>query len=166
MSDRIFNHRGAWLAAGVLLGLAVATYWPAERARAEAVDRTNKIALVSARTTVGSSDAVFVLDFVTGRLIGAAYNTQIGAFNQKYYRNISDDFEVSENAQYAIVPGNVAIPQAGGGATPAGGGLFVAELTTGKVAMYGFPYNETPQRRQGVSPIVLVSGFEFRAVQE
>jgi uncharacterized protein (DUF2164 family) len=165
VTDRILDKRGVWLAAGVVLGLVVATYWPAEPAQATAVDRTKKIALVSVPTTVGNSDAVFLLDFVTGRLMGAAYNTQIGTFNQKYYRNISEDFKVSGNAEYAIVPAHVVIPQTGGGATPAGGGIYVAELTTGKVAMYGFPFNETPGR-QGVMPLVLVDGFEFRAVQQ
>lgn len=165
MTNRIFEHRGTWLTAGVALGLAVATYWPSEALRAEAVDRTNKIALISARTTAGNSDAVFLLDFVTGRLMGAAYNTQVGGFNQRYYRNVAADFQVSENAQYTIVPAEVSIPQARPGGTPAGGGLFVAELTTGKVAMYGYPYNETP-RVQPPMEMVLVAGFPFRDVQE
>ena len=165
MTDRIFDKRGVWLVAGVLFGLAVATYWPAEHARAEAVDRTSKIALVSAQTTIGNSDAVFLLDFVTGRLIGAAYNTQAGTFNQRYIRNIAADFNVTENAQYAIVPATVSIPQTGAGGSPALGGLYVAELTTGKIALYGFAYNEIGGQ-QGVMPMVLVDGFEFRAVQE
>lgn len=163
--NTLFEKRGAWLAAGILFGLAVATYWPAERLEAHAVDRTNKIALVSAETTAGNSEAIFILDFVTGRLIGAAYNTQIGTFNQRYIRNVAADFKVRENAQYSIVPATVSIPQRGGGATPALGGLYVAELTTGKVALYGYGFNETPQP-QGVQQLVLVDGFEFRAVQE
>ena len=162
---RLFEKRGAWLAVGIMVGLAVATYWPAEELQAHAVDRTNKIAIVSAETTAGNSDAVFILDFVTGRLMGAAYNTQIATFNQKYFRNIAADFKVSENAQYAIVPATVQIPQRGGGPTPALGGLYVAELTTGKVALYGYGFNETPSP-QGVMPLVLVDGFEFRSVQE
>jgi hypothetical protein len=165
VKTRLFEKRGTWLAVGVLLGLAVATYWPAEEARAHAVDRTNKIALVSAETTPGNSDAVFILDFVTGRLIGAAYNTQIGTFNQRYGRNVAADFKVGENAQYAIVPANVSIPQRGGGPTPALGGLYVAELTTGKVALYGYGFNETPSR-QPPQELVLVDGFPFREVQQ
>lgn len=165
MKTRVFEQRGMWLVAGVLLGLAVATYWPAEEVRAHAVDRTNKIALVSAETTSGNSEAIFILDFVTGRLVGAAYNTQIGTFNQRYLRNVAGDFKVTGNAQYAIVPATVSIPQRGGGPTPALGGLYVAELTTGKVALYGYGFNETPGP-QPVMPLVLVDGFEFRAVQE
>ena len=63
------------------------------------------------------------------------------------------------------MPAHVSIPQRGGGPTPALGGLYIAELTTGKVALYGYGYNETPGR-QGVMPLVLVDGFEFREVQE
>ncbi|MFO1092112.1 MAG: hypothetical protein U0992_02210 [Planctomycetaceae bacterium] len=165
MKTRLFENRATWLVAGVLFGFAVATYWPSESAHAEAVDHINKIALVSAKTGLGSSDAIWVLDTVTGRLIGAAYNTQIAAFNQKWYRNVAADFNVKGNAQYAIVPASVVIPISGGGSSPAEGGLYIAELTTGKVALYGYGYNQTPSPLPAMEA-VLVDYFEFRAVQE
>jgi hypothetical protein len=165
VKTRLFEKRGTWLVSGILLGLAVAVYWPAEELHAHAVDRASKIALVSAETTPGNSDAVFIMDFVTGRLVGAAYNTQIGTFNQRYYRNVAADFKASGNAQYAIVPANVSIPQRGGGPTPALGGIYVAELTSGKVALYGYGFNETPGVQLPMQ-MVLVDGFPFREVQE
>lgn len=165
MKTRLFEKRGTWLACGILLGLAVAVYWPAEELHAHAVDRASKIALVSAETTPGNSDAIFIMDFVTGRLVGAAYNTQIGTFNQRYYRNVAADFKVQGNAQYAIVPANVSIPQRGGGPTPALGGVYVAEMTSGKVALYGYGFNETPGAQLPMQ-MVLVDGFPFREVQE
>jgi len=159
------EHRVVWLITGAVFGVVVSVYWPHETAQATAVDRTSKIAMVTSRTTVGNSDAVFILDFVTGRLVGAAYNTQSGSFNQLYLRNLAADFQASENAQYAIVPGDVAIPQRGGTASPAGGGLFVAELNSGKIIMYGFPYYQSAGP-QGVQTLVPVDGFSFRQVRE
>ncbi len=164
MKSRLFESRAAWLVVGAVFGVAVSLYWPTEQVQATSVDRASKIALITSDTTAGNSDAVFVLDFVTGRLVGGAYSTNTGRFNQMYVRNLARDFQVSENAQYAIVPGRVAIPQRGGG-TPANGGIFVAELNSGKVAMYGFPYNQTAGP-QPVQTLVPIDFFSFREVQE
>ena len=87
MQTQWFDTRAAWLAAGVMFGVVVSMYWPHETAQATTVDRSSKVALVTCRTSVGASDAIFVLDFVTGRLVGAAYNTQLGSFNQTYVYN-------------------------------------------------------------------------------
>lgn len=163
MQTRWFDTRAAWMVAGALFGVVVSLYWPHEPAQATTVDRSSKVALVTCRTSVGASDAIFVLDFVTGRLVGAAYNTQLGSFNQTYARNLAADFQVKENAQYAIVPGEIEVAQRGG-ATPAAGGLYVAELNSGKVALYGFPYNQGT----GVIPtqqLVPLGAFPFRSVQ-
>lgn len=163
MHTRKFDSRFGWLTAGAVFGALVTMYWPHEQAQAEAVDRSAKVALATCRTNLGASDAVFVLDFVTGRLVGAAYNTQSGGFNQTYERNLAQDFNVQQNAQYAIVPGNVEIAQRGS-ATPAGGGIFVAELNSGKVILYGFAYNSSagPIPRQQLIPL---DGFSYRPVQ-
>ena len=112
MKSRLFESRTAWLIVGVVFGVAVSLYWPTEQVQATSVDRSSKIALITANTTAGNSDAVFILDFVTGRLVGGAYSTNTGKFNQMYYRNLARDFRVSENAQYAIVPGKRRDPSA------------------------------------------------------
>ena len=64
------ENRSVWLGSGALLGLVASFYWPHEQARAETVDRSDKIAMLTVNTQAGESDAVFLLDFVTGRLIG------------------------------------------------------------------------------------------------
>ena len=157
------QNRYVWLAAGILFGLVLAFYWPHELAQADTVDRSSKIAMLTVSTQPGNADAVFVLDFVTGRLVGAAYNTQSGGFNQSYARNLAADFNVDENAEYAIVPGNVSIPQRGG-PPPADGGIYVAELNTGVVIMYGFPYITSPGA-QPTLPLQKIAAFPFRQVQ-
>jgi hypothetical protein len=157
------ENRYVWLATGVLFGLVLAFYWPHEQAQADTVDRANKIVMVTVNTQPGSADAVFVLDIVTGRLVGAAYNTQTGGFNQSYFANLAADFQVRENAEYAIVPGNVSLPQRGG-PPPANGGLYVAELNSGVVIMYGFPFITAPGS-QPTLPLQKIAAFPFRQVQ-
>lgn len=164
MKARRYDGRAAWLAAGVIFGLGLAIYWPHEEAQATAVDRSNKIVMTSVSTGDSTSDAVFVLDLVTGRLIGAGYTTQAGGFTQTWARNLAADFKVGENAEYVMVPGRFVIQQQGGGDIPANGGVYVAELNTGVVHMYGFPYQES--RPQPTKPLVLIARFPFRAVQE
>lgn len=152
------ENRRAWLGAGVLLGLVVSFYWPREQALAETVDRSDKIAMVTVNTQVGETDAVFLLDFVTGRLIGKAFNTQSG-FNQTYFANLASDFQVGADAEYTIVSGRASLPA--GAAPLASGCIYVAELNSGKVIMYGFPY----ANGLGMHPpreLVRVDGFKFR----
>jgi hypothetical protein len=161
---RWYEGRAAWLAAGVVFGLGLSIYWPHEEAQATAVDRSEKIVLCSVNTGDSTSDAVFVLDLVTGRLIGAGYTTQANGITQTWARNLAADFQVGDNAEYVMVPGRFVIQQQGGGDIPANGGVYVAELNTGMVHMYGFPYQES--RVQPTKPLVLIAKFPFRSVQE
>ncbi len=109
--------RFAWFVGGAIAGLAVAMYWPHEPAYAQAVDSGDKFAMCTVATQTGNADAIFILDFVTGRLVGFAYNSQRGVFSQAYGRNIAADFNIDAgtDAQYVIVPGFV---NARGGAGP------------------------------------------------
>ena len=140
--------RRIWLGAGVLLGMVLSFYWPHEQALAETVDRSDKIALLTVNTQMGEADAVFVLDFVTGRLIGKAFNSQSG-FNQTYVANLAAHFGVGADAEYTIVSGGL----------PAGNGaIYVAELNSGKVLMYVFPFTSA---RGQQPPIELTPGARF-----
>jgi len=154
-----------WLAMALLAGFVVPNYWPHEHAHAETLDRSSKIAMLTVNTQAGESDAVFVLDFVTGRLVGTAYNAQSGGFNQTYYANLAEDFQVGENAQYAIVTGWASIPRAGGGPQPANGCIYVAELNSGKVVMYGIPFVNA-RGNQPTRPLMRLGWFPFRETHE
>ncbi len=83
-------------------------------------------------TQVNLSDAIFVLDSVTGRLVGGAYNTQSNSFNQTFVRNVAADFGVVDKAQYLMVSGFANLKGSTIG-QPANGVLYVGELTSGKV---------------------------------
>lgn len=160
MPTRWSDFRVVWLSVGVLTGLVIAFYWPHEEAHAIAVDRSSKMALVSANLGLGSGSAVFVLDFVTGKLVGAAPNPT-GSFTQSYYRNLAADFKVEENAQYAIVPGAVVVQQRGGPSLGSDG-LYVAELNSGVVALYAVPFNQNARAVVPTVQLLPVGSFNFK----
>jgi hypothetical protein len=143
MRERWSETRAAWFISGIAIGLAVALYWPHEPAMAEVVDRSEKFAMCTVQTQPGSSDAVFVLDFLTGRLVGGAYQSQTRSF-QAYARNIAGDFQIDAGtpAQYSIAPAFIEVRAGGtaGGGTPANGALYVGEMNSGRVILYGFMY--------------------------
>ncbi len=138
MTVRNWSDRGSsWLIAGVVLGVALASYWPHEPvAYAQAAAEADKFALCTVNTNVGDADAIFVLDYTTGRLIGATFNNKVNQFSQPMIRNLAADFGLTESGTFLMVPGFVNAR--GRGAQPATGGIYVAELTTGKLVLYGF----------------------------
>lgn len=165
MKQRWSETRMAWLLCGIAIGLAVALYWPHEPAMAEVVDRSDKFAMCTVQTQPGSSDAVFVLDFLTGRLVGGAYQSQTRAF-QTYARNIAGDFKIDAGtpAQYSIAPAFIEVRAggtAGGGGTPANGALYIGEMNSGRVILYGFMYRASgrPGPAIGLTPL---AQFPFR----
>jgi len=144
---------------GTILGMTIAWYGPTEPAYASAAANGEKFSMCTARTVLGNSEAVFVLDSVTGRLLGAAYSTQTGTFTQFYARNLALDFKVAENAQYVMVSGDAQI-RSTGGAAPANGVVYVGELKSGIVAMYGFPYANSGRNLK--SDLIALDTFKWR----
>jgi len=149
MQNKLAIHRAAWLAGGILVGLAIAWFWPHEPTYATTADRDDQFMMVT--VPVGNAgvgildpiDAVFILDFLTGQLKGACVNRQSGVFSSFYFRDLAKDFEVPGDAapHYAMVSGYAQMPAAGG-LTMASGALYVAELSSGKMAYYAFPWKE------------------------
>jgi len=144
MQTERFDRRITWLLAGTVLGMAIAYYCPAEPAYAETASAGERFAMATCSTIALNSEAVFVLDMVTGRLIGAGYSTQGGRFTHSWARNLAADFNVTTRAQYVMVSGQANLQQTGGGgAQPASGVIYIGELTSGLVNMYGFYYPQT-----------------------
>jgi hypothetical protein len=149
MRSKMAANRVAWLAGGLLAGLAIAWMWPHEPTYANTADRDSQFMMIT--VPVGNAgvgildplDAVFILDFLTGQLKGACLNRQTGAFASFYYRDLAKDFQVAGDADphYAMASGYAQMP-ASGGLTMASGALYVAELTSGKLAAYAFPWKE------------------------
>lgn len=161
MQTHALDRRITWLMAGTLFGMAIAYYCPSERAMADTVALGDKFAMATVDTAPTFSEAVFILDMVTGRLMGAAYNAQTGTFTQTYARNLAADFRVTERAQYVMVTGRANLQVRGGG-PPATGVIYVGELNSGQCAMYGFFYQQS-QTAVGLQELTLINSFPWRA---
>jgi hypothetical protein len=167
MRGRFSDSRTAWLAAGLVLGLGVSYFWPHEPAYAN-TDRSSQFAMCTGPVggfigLTNPIDGVFTLDFLTGDLKGAVLNLQSGLFTSYYYRNIVQDFGLDPKTEprYSIVTGNAQL-QGRGGVTFASGVVYVAELNSGRVIVYGFPYKDTPGPKPPL-PFQPISQFQFRA---
>ena len=162
MLNRMSESRTMWLVVGVLIGLGISYFWPHEPALAATSDRNDKFALATAPVSV-EMDLIFVLDFLTGRLHGAAMNRQGTGFAAFYVRNIAADFNVDPQAEpkYAIVGGRAAFPNRAG-AQFANCALYVAELSSGRVAAYKVPYRITNRPVLTPVPLIPLAFFPFR----
>lgn len=148
----LFQHRGVWLVAGLLLG-AAAVRWlgpnqvilPLTPAHATATDRYDNFALATGPLDE-DVEGVFILDFLTGDLKATVLSPQLGRFNAFYQRNIIQDLGIdpTKNPRYLMVTGVVNLRRGlGQTARPGACAVYIAELTTGKIAAYAIPW--TPQ---------------------
>ncbi len=158
----VFDSRGLWMVVGLAAGLCMARFWPAEPLLADATDRDDKFAMLTVGNGLDGTESIFVLDFLTGRLEGAALNPTVGAFTQFFGRNIAADFRVDPTAtpHYAIVSGQGNLPSKGA-TTFASGVIYVGELSSGRVMCYAFPYRVVNRKLPKV-PLLPVDGFQFR----
>jgi hypothetical protein len=167
MPRSISDSRVVWLVVGLIGGLGIATFWPHEPALASATDRTQQFAMATVSVNaITPLEGIFVLDFLTGTLRGAVLNEQTAKFSQFYLRNVAQDFQVDpkKEPRYAIVTG-VANINSRPGFQAANGVVYVAELSSGKVAAYGFPY--VPARGPlPVVPMVPLDTLQFREPEE
>ncbi|MFM9960873.1 MAG: hypothetical protein ACKV2Q_06570 [Planctomycetaceae bacterium] len=128
-----------WLLAGMLLGLGIAALWPNRPLTAATSDRNEKFGMCTVYVADGL-EAVFVLDFLTGRLTGACLGKQGNQFVVFFEANVAADLQVkSAKPQYAMAAGLAPI-RATAGTQPAASVIYVSEMTTGKVGCYGIPF--------------------------
>ncbi|HEX4132501.1 MAG TPA: hypothetical protein VHZ24_20890 [Pirellulales bacterium] len=141
MFIRIFRAPAVWLAAGLAAGLAIGFFWPQAPLHAVATDRVESFAICTGMADVGH-EAIFTLDFLTGDLSGAVINPTTRQFSALYKRNIMNDLKVEtgKNPKFVICTGQVDLRPIGNvqwGACC----VYVAEVTTGIMGVYSFPYN-------------------------
>ncbi len=163
MSSMTADRRMVWLLTGVLAGVGLAALWPAETAHAIATDRSDRFAVCTVDVGPGTPDAVFVLDFLTGRLTGALLNPQSGIFTNFYFRNVAADFVIDPNTKpkYAMIPG-AGILNSGGGVTTASGVIYIGELASGKLVAYRFPFRTSRVPLDDILPLDPFAFYSFR----
>lgn len=157
------DRRWMWMGVGLAAGLAIAYVWPHEHAAAAVADRNEKFAMVTVQLDVTEFvEGVFVLDFLTGQIRGAAPNPQGNGFLALYGRNVAADFQVDPNepGTYAIVAGRMNPQRVPRGAAPSASFIYVAELNSGKVIAYSFPIPNAG--RGGLAELTPIANFQFR----
>jgi len=162
MKTRLGESRLLWLAAGLVAGLCISSFWPHEPVQAASNDRAEKFGIMTTPIAI-NSEGVFVLDFLTGRLTGAVMDPRNGTFTVKYFRNISGDFNVDPKStpRYVFIGGQARIA-AYRQVTPAESVIYVGEMNSGKVIAYAMHYT-IPRGNVGVPlPLKKVDGFSFR----
>jgi hypothetical protein len=162
--------RFTFLAVGIVFGTIIGSMTNAP-VHAVATDRHENFALCTGPVS-GSLEALYVLDFLTGELKGCVLNEQTGQFNAFYTRSILADFgvQVANNPKYIMVSGAAGIKSRGAGGMLGNRGavsvVYVAELTTGKIAAYALPYAGTNGIAGGAvqSTFALLHVIPFRQV--
>lgn len=160
------KHYGlVWLAAGLLLGGVLGGLWPVTPLHAVATDRVDNFAIATGHLDE-DTEAIYFLDFVTGELKGTALSKVIRKFFAQFQANVIHDLgiDTSLNPQFMLVTGETIFRHNGGQIQPANSTVYVAELTSGKVAAYAAPWSHA-YANSGIpinKPFVLLDVMQFR----
>ena len=134
--------RTTWLAVGLIGGLILGGFWPHTPLHAVATDRYDTFAIATGPLDE-EVEAIFFLDFLTGDLRAAVLSKQ-GVFNAFFeYNNVFGDLGVNpaKNPRFLMVTGMARMQRGGARISPGNAVVYVAEITTGKVAAYAVPWN-------------------------
>ncbi|MFO0977454.1 MAG: hypothetical protein U0996_13720 [Planctomycetaceae bacterium] len=140
---------GALFLAGAFAMAAVYTVVPQRTAQAPVANGNDKFSMVTVPILeTFNQEAVFVLNNLTGDLVGSVINEQTGKFSHRYFHKVAADFNTGNTPEpkYAIVTGPVNL-RGSGGVQPAYGVIYVAELSSGAVIAYAF--NRPTNRNAG-----------------
>ncbi len=160
---RLNHHPILVLALGIAIGAGGMLLSSPEPVKAGSAQGNDKFSMCTMPISARESEAVFVLDHLTGVLRGGWLNSRSGTFSHNYLRNVAADFQVNPatpEPKYAIVSGMTNL-QGAGGNQPANGVIYIGELTSGAVIAYGI---SMPRGNGAAGPleIVRIGGFPFR----
>ena len=150
-----------WLIAGVVVGLGIAAFWPHRPLTAATSDRNDKFGMCTV-IVAENLEAVFVLDFLTGRLTGACLGKQGNGFVQFFAADVGSDLQVKgSKPAYAMTPGLAQI-RAKPGAQAAASVIYVAEMSTGKVGCYAIPFLLPNVKSNQIAKLSPLDVYTFR----
>jgi hypothetical protein len=158
MFKSLVTGRGAWLAAGltvgvlagvgvaVVIGVGIGQLWPttpwppATPVFATATHGSENLTIATGAVEP-NLEAVIILDHITGELVGYVPNPNNGRFFVRYsYSNVAKDLGVTKNPKYSISTGYVAFKATS--RTRLGTCVvYVAEESSGNVVAYGLPWD-------------------------
>lgn len=167
MADAFRNSRGVWLVVGVMIGLAAGALLPQAPLHAVATDRIDNFAIATGPLDP-EMEAVYFLDCLTGDLRAASLNLYSWKFTSYFQTNVIRDLgvDVSKNPRYLLVTGNAIFRPNAGPITPAMSAVYVAEITSGRVAAYAIPWSEA-YNNTGIpirGPMALLDVMRFRTI--
>jgi hypothetical protein len=166
MSRTLSSSRIAWVVIGLVGGLVLAGFWPQCPLHAVSTDRCQTYAMASGALDE-DVEAVYLLDFLTGDLRGAALNRQTGKFTAFFAENVVDELGVdpSKHPSYLMVTGMANLRRGGARLQPSMAVIYVAEVTTGRVAAYSVPWSPAAHAmgRPIQQPMMLLDVSAFRA---
>jgi hypothetical protein len=145
--NRLIRTRPASLASGVVLGLIIGLniqgIWPSVPLHASATHGLDKFAIATGLVDNGV-EALYFLDYLTGDMRAAVINPKTGRFNAFFTRNIAADFGgAGRSTGYLLVTGFADMPRGANNFQFAQSIVYVADVTTGRVAAYTIPWNST-----------------------
>jgi hypothetical protein len=164
MTGFLSSKQVGWAVAG-FVGLLVGGLVPDSPLHAVATDRQDNFAMATGMIE-GGIEAVFTLDFLTGELRAAVLNPNTRSFTSFYEYNVTNDLKVEQGKQprYLLVTGQAALRlnsqmQMGGSV------VYVAELSSGMMGVYGVPYSPASIIRPVVNQqnLVLLQAVPFRS---
>jgi hypothetical protein len=174
---RLLRRRhGPWLAIGLVIGglagVLVSGLLPSNSAHGVATDRYENFAIATGPLD-NEVEAVYFLDFLTGDLKAAVLNINTGTFTAFYSYNILQDLGIdpAKNPRYLMVTGVADLRRVGGSnVRPGASVVYIAELTTGKIAAYAVPWSPDLHKRgapfQGALMPLDVTQFRTTAVRD
>lgn len=144
MSLSLPHSKGLCLSLGVVLGLAAGAFLPHAPLHAVATDRSENL-VMSTGIMADDMEGVFFLDALTGDLKGSVINPMVQppTVGITYSRNVVSDMQidVSKSPKFVMVTGIMPLRPLGGMNQFAASVVYVAELTSGKLACYGMQFN-------------------------
>lgn len=142
MFQHLYGNRVLWLGIGLIVGLAVSGVLPHSPANATASSQLDNL-VIATGSVDGDGEAVFILDALSGDVMGWVLNPTTGTFTAGFKYNVIRDLGVdaSKGPKYVMVTGTQNFRRGAGGVQMGSSVLYVAELTTGKMIALGFPWS-------------------------
>ena len=147
MNHTVLRYPAVWLAAGLIVGLAVGGLWPHTPLHAVATDRAETFAIATGAVD-DETEAIYFLDFLTGQLRAAVLGYQTGRFMAFYEHNVLEDLAVEpgRRPQFLMVTGLVDLQRGVARMRPSRSVVYVAEVNSGRIAAYAIPWSPSAHR--------------------
>ena len=160
MLRKLSNQSAFWMLAGICVGLGIALVFHGQPSYATATDHADDFAIATGHLTL-EREAVYVLDFKSGSLVGTVMNSQTGQFQAFFKRELAADFGLNarQKAKFIMVTGAM---QAATAKVPINHVLYVAELNSGKLGAYIMPYRGEQAGKSTTEELMLGGLTAFR----